>query len=59
LDEWFRDVVGLDPNGPLSRFRIGEVKNLRGRVERAKAMGAIPYVPTSRGGGESEPEEQT
>jgi hypothetical protein len=46
LDEWFRDVVGLDPNGPLSRFRIGEVKNLRERVERAKALGAIPYVPS-------------
>lgn len=59
LDEWFRDVVGLDSDGPLSRFRIGEVKNLRERVERAKALGAIPYVPTSRGGGESEAVDDT
>ena len=46
LDEWFRDVVGIDPNGPLSRFRIGKEKNLRRRVELARERGAIPYVPS-------------
>jgi len=49
LDEWFRDAVGLDPEGPLSRFRIGEVKDLEARVEQARAAGAIPYLPTTRG----------
>lgn len=50
LARFYREEVGLDPEGPLSRFRIGEVKHLRERVERAKALGAIPYVPPSRGG---------
>jgi len=53
LDEWYRDVVGLDPDGPLSRFRIGEVKHLRRRVEAAKSLGAIPYVPSSRASGDN------
>jgi hypothetical protein len=53
LARFYREEVGLDPEGPLSRFRIGEVKHLRERVERAKALGAIPYVPTMRGGNES------
>jgi len=49
LDEWFRDEVGLDPEGPLSRFRIGEIKDLEARVEEARSIGAIPYLPTTRG----------
>jgi len=45
LDDWFRDRVGLDPNGPLSRFRIGEVRDLEARVARARRLGAVAYVP--------------
>ncbi len=50
LGRFYREEVGLDPDGPLSRFRVGESKHLRERVERAKALGAIPYVPANRGG---------
>jgi hypothetical protein len=49
LGAWFRDKVGLDPEGPLSRFMIGAVVDLEERVATAKEKGAIPYVPTSRG----------
>ncbi len=49
LDDWFRDEVGLDSEGPLSRFRVGEVKDLEAREEEAKKLGAVPYVPTTRG----------
>ena len=49
LAEWFEDKAGIDPEGPLSRFRIGETKDLIERVEQAKAKGAVAYVPTSRG----------
>jgi hypothetical protein len=46
LATWFRDVVGLDPNGPLSRFRIGKVVDLQRRVEDGRQAGAVPYIPT-------------
>lgn len=50
LDTFFRDEVGIDPEGPLSRFRIGEVRDLIDRVELARRKGAAAYVPTGRGG---------
>lgn len=43
--EWFRDVVELDPEGPLSRFRIGSIRDLEARVHQARELGAIAYVP--------------
>jgi hypothetical protein len=46
LESWYQDTVGLDPAGPLSRFRIGEVKFLSERVQQARELGAVPYVPT-------------
>jgi hypothetical protein len=46
LEEWFRTKVKLDPNGSLSRFRIGKEKNLLNRIGRAKDLGAIAYVPS-------------
>jgi len=46
LETWFLDKVGIDPSGPLSRFRIGEIKDLERRVEQARAKGAVPYIPT-------------
>ena len=49
LKAWYKDKVGLDPDGPLSRFMIGTTVDLEERVVSAKAKGAIPYVPTSRG----------
>ena len=49
LGAWFRDKVGLDPEGPLSHFMIGTVVDLEERVVTAKEKGAIPYLPTSRG----------
>jgi len=49
LGAWFRDKVGLDPEGPLSRFMIGSIVDLEERVVTAKEKGAIPYLPTSRG----------
>lgn len=51
LTAFYRDVVGLDPRGPLSRFRIGEVRDLEQRVKAARALGAVAYVPSGRGGG--------
>jgi hypothetical protein len=56
LECWYRDAVGLDPCGPLSRFRIGEVKDLETRVVRARELGAVAYVPTARGVAEAEEE---
>jgi hypothetical protein len=49
LHAFYRDVVGHDPEGPLSRFRIGEVRDLEARVLRAKEMGAIAYIPSGSG----------
>lgn len=46
LEAWYRDVVGIDSSGPLSRFRIGEVKYLAERVNQARALGAVPYIAT-------------
>jgi hypothetical protein len=57
LDLFFRDAVGIDPEGPLSRFRIGDDKDLIDRVERARALGAVPYVPSARGGGGEDAED--
>jgi hypothetical protein len=55
LDLFYRDVVGIDPEGPLARFRIGENKDLIDRVEEARRAGAVPYMPSGRGGpGEAE-----
>ncbi len=48
LGQWYKDKVKLDPEGALSRFRIGEVEDLIERVETAKQNGAVPYLPTSR-----------
>lgn len=53
LEKFYREEVGLDPNGPLSRFRIGEVKDLEDRVIRARDKGAVPYIPTQRGSKDS------
>ncbi len=50
LDEWFRDKAGLDPEGSLSRFRIGETKDLIERITLAKKQGSVAYAPTNRGG---------
>ncbi|MEZ4529046.1 MAG: hypothetical protein R2941_24300 [Desulfobacterales bacterium] len=49
LDEWYRDKAGFNPEGSLSRFRIGDIKDLIERVETAKKNGAVPYIPTTRG----------
>ncbi len=49
LDTFFADEVGLDPQGPLSRFRIGEHRDLVDRVHLARQLGAVPYLPTGRG----------
>ncbi len=46
LEAWYRDKVQLDPNGPLSRFRIGTVRDLEARVLQAQKLGAVPYIPT-------------
>jgi hypothetical protein len=51
LHRYYVDQVGLDPKGPLSRFRIGEVRDLIDRVELAKQLGAVAFVPSGRGGG--------
>jgi hypothetical protein len=58
LDEWYRDQVGLDPAGEISRFRIGEIKDLQARVARAEALGAVAYVPSSRRPDSGDPPEQ-
>ncbi|QTA78233.1 Putative SAM-dependent DNA methylase, adenine-specific [Desulfonema limicola] len=47
LDEWYKDKVNLDPEGSLSRFRIGKIKDLIERVEIAKNNGAVPYYQLS------------
>ena len=52
LEAWYRDTVGLDPKGPLSRFRIGKFRHLKERVLQAKKAGAVAYQPS--GGGEEE-----
>lgn len=49
LNAFYRDEVGLDPEGPLSRFRIGEIRGLEERVYAARELGAIPYIPAGRG----------
>ncbi len=49
LNAFYRDVVGHDPEGPLSRFRIGEVRDLEARVLRAREMGAVAYIPSGSG----------
>nr|WP_240807123.1 N-6 DNA methylase [Polyangium spumosum] len=54
LDAFYRDVVGLDPRGPLSRFRVGALRDLEARVIEAKKRGAVAYVPSGRGGGQDE-----
>lgn len=45
LHAWFRDEVGIDPDGPLSRFRIGSLRNLKERVLQARKLGAVAYLP--------------
>jgi hypothetical protein len=51
LDEFFRDQAGVDPEGELSRFRMGpEWRDLERRVVEAKRLGAVAYVPTDRTG---------
>ena len=64
LHDWYRDAVGLDPEGPLSRFRIGREKDLAERIKIAGAAGAVPYIPSGSDSGnaakeneEGEPEE--
>ncbi|MEE4355703.1 MAG: N-6 DNA methylase [Desulfococcaceae bacterium] len=47
LDEWYREKADFDPEGPLSRFRIGEIRDLIERVETARKKGAVPYIPTT------------
>ena len=54
LERWYRDEVGIDPNGPLSRCRFGAVKDLETRVVRARELGAVAYVPTSRAAAETD-----
>src|SRR5690606_8319040 len=49
LHRFYADEVGIDPDGPLSRFRIGEVRDLIDRVALAKQRGAVAYVPSGRG----------
>jgi hypothetical protein len=58
LHEFFTTQVGLDPDGPLSKFRIGSERDLIDRVSAAKALGAVPYVPSGRGGVEQEAAEE-
>jgi hypothetical protein len=54
LHDWYRDAVGLDPEGALSRFRVGQEKDLMERIHIAKTKGAIPYIPSGSGlGGEN------
>jgi hypothetical protein len=50
LHAFYRDEVGLDPEGPLSRFRIGTIRDLKDRVLTAEELGAVAYVPSGRGG---------
>ncbi|MGE0082802.1 MAG: N-6 DNA methylase [Desulfococcaceae bacterium] len=59
LDEWYRDKAGFDPEGFLSRFRIGEIKDLMERVETARKLGAVPYIPTARGESQNSKEDET
>jgi hypothetical protein len=58
LDEWYRGAAGIDPEGEISRFRIGEIKDLATRVGCAAKLGAVAYVPSSRRQDSSEPREQ-
>lgn len=55
LEAWYRDKAGLDPAGQESRFRIGKYKDLVTRIEMARSLGAVAYVPT----GSAEEEEGT
>lgn len=60
IEVWYRDKVGIAHGGPLSRFRIGEIKDLERRVEQARALGAVPYIPTGSASDEDpSPTEET
>jgi len=50
LESFYRNDVRLDPRGPMSRFRIGTIRDLEARVLESKKRGAIAYVPSGRGG---------
>lgn len=50
LHRFYTNIVKIDPDGPLSRFRIGSERDLIDRVEQARRLGAVAYVPSSRGG---------
>jgi hypothetical protein len=54
LDAFYREDVGIDPRGPLSRFRIGTIRDLEARVIEAKKLGAVAYIPSGRGGVQDE-----
>lgn len=54
LEMFYRDEVRLDPRSPLSRFRIGKIRDLESRVLEAQKLGAMAYVPSGRGGGDDE-----
>jgi hypothetical protein len=54
LDAFYRVEVGFDPRGAMSRFRIGEIRDLEKRVLEAKKRGAIAYLPSGRGGVQDE-----
>lgn len=57
LEAFYREEVGIDPMGPLSRFRIGDVRDLGERVERARRLNAVAYLPSTRGGDDEEDDE--
>ena len=46
--------VGLDPDVPLSKLRIGTERDLIDRVKAPEKLAAVPYVPNGRGGLEPE-----
>jgi hypothetical protein len=58
LQTFYKAEVGLDPDGPLSKFRLGPERDLIDRVSAAKALGAVPCVPSGRGGVEQEAAEE-
>ena len=45
LHRFFVEEVGLNPEGPLSRFRIGPQRDLLDRIAQARHLGAVAYVP--------------
>lgn len=49
IEAFYRDRAGLDPRSPLSRFRVGEIKDLEARVLRYRELGAVAYMPSARG----------